>query len=81
MGCDKSSSQRESCADTGLPQEAIKSSNKQTLLPSKGIRKRKTNKAQSLKKKGNNKSQRGNKTDTKNINRKTPGFWKDKSNS
>ena len=67
--------------DTGLPQETRKSSNKQPLLPSKGIRKRKTNKAQSLKKKGNNKSQRGNKRDTKNINRKTLCFWKDKSNS
>ena len=37
----KSSSQREPCADTGLPQETRKSSNKQPILPSTGTRKRK----------------------------------------
>ena len=48
-------------SNVGLPQETRKISNKQPNVPSKGIRKRRTNKAQSQQKEGNNKDQRGNK--------------------
>ena len=61
MGCSKSSSKTEVYSDTGLSQEAWKISNKQTNLLAKGIRKKRTNKAQSQQKKGNSKDQRGNK--------------------
>ena len=60
MGCSKSSSKREVYSDTGLSQKTRKISNKQLNLPPKRIRKR-TNKAQSQQKEGNNKDQRGNK--------------------
>ena len=46
MGCSKSTSKRKVYSDTGLPQETWKISNKQPNLPPKGIRKRRTNKAQ-----------------------------------
>ena len=61
MGCSKSSFKREGYGDIGLPQEIRKISIKQCNLSSKGIRKRRTNKALSQKKEGNNKDQRGNK--------------------
>ena len=54
MGCSKSSPKREVYSNTILPQET-KISNKQPDLPSKGIRKRSTNKAQSQQKEGNDK--------------------------
>ena len=60
MGCSKSSS-KEVYSNTVLPQETRKISNKQPNLPSKDIRKRRTNKAQSQQKEGNNKDQRENK--------------------
>ena len=47
MGCSKSSSKRKVYSNTGLPQETRKISNKPPNLPSKGIRKRKANRAQS----------------------------------
>ena len=46
MKCNKRTSEREVYSDTGLPQETWKISNKQPNLPPKGIRKRRTNKAQ-----------------------------------
>ena len=61
MGWSKSSSKREGYSDTGLPWETRKISNKQPKLSPKGIRKRRTNKAQSQPKEGNNKNHRGNK--------------------
>ena len=64
MGCSKSSSKRKVYSNKDHHQEIRKISNKQPTLPSKGIRKR-TNKAQSQKKEGNNKDQRGNKIETK----------------
>ena len=54
MRYSKISSKREVYSNTGLPQET-KISNKQPDLPSKGIRKRSTNKAQSQQKEGNDK--------------------------
>ena len=48
-------------SDAGLPEEMRKISNKQPNLPPKGIRKRRTNKAQSQQKEGNSKDQTGNK--------------------
>ena len=47
MGCSESSSKRKVYSNTGLPQETRKISNKPPNLPSKGIRKRKANRAQS----------------------------------
>ena len=61
----KSSSMREVYSDTGLPQKTENISNKQPNPPFKGIRKR-TTKAQSQQKKGNNKDQRGNKIENNN---------------
>ena len=61
MGCSKSSPKREVYHHTGLPQETRKISNKQPNLPHKGIRKRRTNKAQGQQKQVNNKDQKGNK--------------------
>ena len=55
------SSKRKVYSDTGPSQETRKISNKQLNLPSKGIRKRRTNKAQSQQKEGNNKDQSRNK--------------------
>ena len=50
-------------SDKGLPQETRQISNSQRNFPFKGIkRKRRSNKAQSQQKEGNNKDQRGNKT-------------------
>ena len=46
--------------DTGLPQATRKISKKQTNLPPKEIRKRRTHKAQSQEKEENNKDQNGN---------------------
>ena len=60
MGCSKRSSKKEVYSDTGIPQETRKISNKQPNLPSKGIRKRITNKAQN-EKEGYIKDQVGNK--------------------
>ena len=60
MGCSKRSSKKEVYSDTGIPQETRKISNKQPNLPSKGIRKRITNKAQNHKE-GYIKDQVGNK--------------------
>ena len=60
MGCSKSSSKREVISIKILPQETRKLSNKQPNLPSKGIRKIRTNKSQSQQKEGNNKDQREN---------------------
>ena len=54
-----SNSKREVYRETGLPQETRKISKKQPNIPPKGIRR--TNKAQSQQKEGNNKDQRGNK--------------------
>ena len=59
-GLQQSSPKREVQSDTGLPQETSKVSGKQPNITSKCIRKR-TNKAQSQQKGGNNKDQRGNK--------------------
>ena len=70
MGCSKSSSKREVYSNTILPQGTRKISNKQSNLPSKGIRKG-TNKNQSQKKEGNNKDQRRNK-----LNRDKKMMWK-----
>ena len=61
MGCSKSCSKREVYSNIGLSQERRKISNKQPNLPSKGILKRRTSKAQSQQKEGNNKDHRGNK--------------------
>ena len=61
MGCGKSNSRREVHNNIGLPQETSKNSNKQPNLPLKRIRKRRTNKAHSKQKEGNNKEQRENK--------------------
>ena len=61
MGYSKSSSKREVYSNIGLPQEIRKISNKQPSLPRKGLRKRRTNKAQSQQTEGNNKDQRRNK--------------------
>ena len=55
MECSKNSSNREVHSSTGLPQENLKQPN----LPYKVIRKR-TNKAQSHQKEGNNKDKREN---------------------
>ena len=60
MRCGKSSSKREIHSDRCLLQTR-KLSNKLPTLPYKGIRKRRTNKAQNQQKEGNNKDQRGNK--------------------
>ena len=60
IGCSKSSSKREVCSNKGLPQEPRKISNKQPTLPYKRISKR-TNKAQSQQKEGNNRYESGNK--------------------
>ena len=60
MGCCKSNTKREVHRNIYFPQETRKISNKQPNLPPKRIRKR-TNKAQSHQKEGNNKDQRGNK--------------------
>ena len=64
MECSKSSSKVKVYSDTGLPLETRKISNKQPNIPSKGIIKR-TNKAQSQQKEGNNKDYRENKIETK----------------
>ena len=64
MGCSKSSSKREVYRDRGLPLRNKKNVKQPNLL-SKGIRKRRTNKAQSKHKEGNNDNQRGNKLETK----------------
>ena len=61
MGLSKSCSKREVYSNTGLHQETKKASNKQPNLPSKGIRKRITNKAQTQQKEGNNKDRSKNK--------------------
>jgi len=61
MECSKSSSKREIYSNTHLPQEIRKTSDKQLNLPHEGIRKRRINKSQSLKKEGNHKHQRRNK--------------------
>ena len=53
-GYSKSSSKKEIHSKTGLPREIRKISNKQPNLPCKRIRKRRTNKAQSQQKEGNN---------------------------
>ena len=55
MGCSKSS-QREAYSDTGLPQEIRKT--QINNLPSKGIRKRRTNEAQRQQNYKNSKDQR-----------------------
>ena len=60
MGCSKITFMRKACSDTDPPQETRKISNKQHNLPSKGLRKR-TKKAQSQRREGNNKDQTGNK--------------------
>ena len=44
IGCSESSSKREVCSDTSLPQEIRKISNKQPNLIPKGTRERRTNK-------------------------------------
>ena len=59
MGCSKSISKWEVYSDIGLPHEIRKISNKQPNLQPKGIRKR-TNKAESQQKEGNNNDQRRN---------------------
>ena len=51
MGCSKSSSKREVHSNTRLPQETRKISNKQPNLLSKIIRKRRTKKTQSRRRK------------------------------
>ena len=61
MGCSKRSYKREVYSDISPPQETRKISNQQPNLPSKRIRKRRTNEARSQQKEGNNKDQRGNK--------------------
>ena len=61
MKCSKSSSKREGYTDTSLSQKIRKISYKQPNVPSKGIRKRRTNKTQSEQKRENNKDQRENK--------------------
>ena len=61
MGFRKSISKREVYSNTDLPQERRKISHKQSNLPPKGITKRRTNKAQSQQKEGNDKDQSGNK--------------------
>ena len=62
MGHGKSSCERDIYNKTGVPQETSKKiSDKQTNLPSKEIRKRRTNKNQSQQKEGSNKYQGGNK--------------------
>ena len=60
MGCSKRSSKSKVYSDTGIPQETRKTSSKQPNLPSKGIIKRITNKAQNQKE-GYIKDQIGNK--------------------
>ena len=65
MGCSRSCSKREVYSNIGLSQERRKISNKQPNLPSKGILKRRTSKAQSQQKEGNNNDQKGNKIETK----------------
>ena len=57
MGYSKTNSKREVYSNTGQPKETRAISSKQPNLPSIGTRKRRTNKAQSQQKEGNNKNQ------------------------
>ena len=69
-GMQQKRSKRELHSDASLPQETRKTSNKQRKLPCKRIRRRRTNKAQSQKKEGNNKNQTGNKQNRDHKNKK-----------
>ena len=64
-GMQQKRSKRELHSDASLPQETRKTSNKQRKLPCKRIRRRRTNKAQSQQKEGNNEAERGNKIEIK----------------
>ena len=82
MGHSKSSSKRDVYSNRGLPHETTKISNKQPKWPSKGIRKRRTNKAQRQQKEWNNKGNKEinkietNKTIEKINETKRWFFWK-----